>query len=108
MLGIRLGILKFSELAIFILNQEINHPVQPPPAKRLERATSQEVALFVSFFWLSEDVTAPRAQCMSRPEAKGSAEVTAFDMGQHPGDAASKNRRVEQQFARELWATPSA
>ena len=32
MLGIRLGILKFSELAIFILNQEINYPVQPPPA----------------------------------------------------------------------------
>lgn len=40
-----LGILKFSELAIFILNQEINYPLQPPPA-RLERATSQEVALF--------------------------------------------------------------
>ncbi|WP_265455070.1 hypothetical protein [Aeromonas salmonicida] len=46
MLGIRLGILKFSELAIFILNQEINYPVQPPPA-RLERAASQEVALFI-------------------------------------------------------------
>ncbi|MFM4935932.1 hypothetical protein ACET9F_15770 [Aeromonas veronii] len=24
--------MKFSELAIFILNQEINYPVQPPPA----------------------------------------------------------------------------
>ncbi|WP_429186176.1 hypothetical protein [Aeromonas veronii] len=25
--------MKFSELAIFILNQEINYPVQPPPAQ---------------------------------------------------------------------------
>jgi hypothetical protein len=46
MLGIRLGILKFSELSIFILNQMINNQIQHPPAKRLERATSQEVALF--------------------------------------------------------------
>lgn len=32
MLGIRLGILKFSELEIFILNQTINRLVQHPPA----------------------------------------------------------------------------
>lgn len=44
-LGIRLGILKFSELDIFILNQIINRLIQHPPA-RLEKATSQEVAFF--------------------------------------------------------------
>lgn len=36
-LGIRLGILKFSELDVFILNQIINRLIQHPPAQTMFR-----------------------------------------------------------------------
>lgn len=110
MLGIRLGILKFSELAIFILNQEINYPVQPPPAPpNVWKGPLRKKWPFLYPFSHLQRLYPPRECCVSPDQGpKALRVVTAFDMGQHPGDAASKNRRVERQFARELWATPSA
>jgi hypothetical protein len=57
MLGIRLGILKFSELVIFILNQEINYPIQSPPAQTFGKGhLVRGGPFYLSMFMLFTDI----------------------------------------------------